>query len=85
MEAPARIRARERGREGNEIIAGQGSEVEDGGKKWGLSHTFPLFPDFKDSPGEKELFSSAHACGFVTLLFYSQKPSTPVAAGSNPY
>lgn len=43
-----------------------------------------LFPDFKDSPGEKELFSSAEAYCFVTLLCYSQKPSTSVATVSNP-
>lgn len=44
-----------------------------------------LFPDFKDSPGEKELFSSAEAYRFVMLLFYSQKPSTYVATVSNPF
>lgn len=40
----------ERGRESNEIIGGQGREVEDGGKKWGLSHTFPLFLTSKILP-----------------------------------
>lgn len=41
------------------------------------THTPPL-PDFKDSPSEKESFSSAQAYRFVTPLFHSQKCSTSV-------
>lgn len=39
------LRGSERGREegSNEIVGGQGSGGEDGGKKWGLSQNFPPF------------------------------------------
>lgn len=81
------LRGSERGREegSNEIVGGQGSGGEDGGKKWGLSQNFPPFPDFKDSPSEKESFSSAQAYRFVTPLFYSQKCSTSAETVSNPF
>lgn len=53
---------------------------EDRGKRWGgislfFTLTFPPFSDFKESPGEMELFQSAQPYHFVTPLF---SPSSPL-------
>lgn len=77
MEAPARIRARERGREWNEIIGGQGSEVEDGGKKRGLSHTFPLFLTSKIPPVRRNYSPPLKRTALLRCCFIPRSPLPP--------
>lgn len=77
VEAPARIRARERGREWNEIIGGQGSEVEDGGKKRGLSHTFPLFLTSKIPPVRRNYSPPLKRTALLRCCFIPRSPLPP--------
>lgn len=56
------------GKEGRKGRGGQRKEV--GGISLFYPH-IPSFSDFKESPGEKELFPSAQPYRFVTPLFSS--------------
>lgn len=87
VEAPARVRARESGERKRVQWDNRWTGKRSGGwrKEVGAIPHLPPFPDFKDSPSEKELFSSAQAYRFGTPLFYSQKRPSFVKTASNPF